>query len=132
MIAMAYQNELSPKERAFCEAYVESYSAVDAYLKSYKTNNIDTAKSNSYQVLKRPRVKEYIRELQKEAFERALITPERVANKIAEIAFAQKGDETYNTQAQLKALDLLQKQLGLQTQKVQADVKQDIVINIGE
>ena len=63
MITMAYQNELSPKERAFCEAYVESYSAVDAYLKSYKTNNIDTAKSNSYQVLKRPRVKEYIREL---------------------------------------------------------------------
>ena len=127
-----YQNELSPKERAFCEAYVESYSAVDAYLKAYDTNNIDTAKSNSYQVLKRPRVKEYIKQLQKEAFERAMITPERVANKLSDIAFSAKDDTYYNTTAQLKALDLLQKQLGLQTQKIDANVETTIKINIEE
>lgn len=127
-----YQNELSPKERAFCEAYVESYNAVDAYLKAYDTNNIDTAKSNSYQVLKRPRVKEYIKQLQKEAFERAMITPERVANKLSDIAFSAKDDTYYNTTAQLKALDLLQKQLGLQTQKIDANVETTIKINIEE
>lgn len=127
-----YQNELSPKERAFCEAYVESYNAVDAYLKAYDTANINTAKTNSYQVLKRPRVKEYIKELQKEAFERAMITPERVANKLSDIAFSAKDDAYYNTTAQLKALDLLQKQLGLQTQKIDANVETTININIVE
>ena len=44
----------------------------------------------------------------------------------------EKDDEYYNAQAQLKALDLLQKQLGLQKQQIQADVSTDIVINIGE
>lgn len=127
-----YSNTLSPKERAFCEAYVESYNAVDAYLAAYDTNNISTAKANSYQVLKRQRVKDYISQLQKEAFERAMITPERVANKLADIAFAAKGDENYNATAQLKALDLLQKQMGLQTQKVDANVSTEINVNLVE
>lgn len=52
--------------------------------------------------------------------------------ELTTIAFAAKGDKDYNANAKLKALDLLQKQLGLQTQKIQADVNTDIVINIGE
>lgn len=47
-----YSNTITPKEKAFCEAYVETYNAVDAYLAAYDTNNISTAKANSYQVLK--------------------------------------------------------------------------------
>lgn len=125
-----YQNELSPKEKAFCEYYIECYNAPEAYQKAYPDSTILTAKSAAYQVLKRPRVKEYLKQLQAEAFERAMINPERVAIKLAEIAFAQKGDEYYNTQAQLKALDLIQKQMGLQQQKISADVNNDIVINI--
>lgn len=127
-----YSNTITPKEKAFCEAYVETYNAVEAYLAAYDTNNISTAKANSYQVLKRPRVKEYISQLQKEAFERAMITPERVANKLADIAFAQKGDETYDTKAQLKALDLLQKQMSLQNQNINANVETTIKLNIEE
>ena len=125
-----YTNELSPREKAFCEYYIECYNAPEAYQKAYPTAALSTAKNAAYQVLKRPRVKEYLKKLQDEAFERAMINPERVAIKLAEIAFAKKGDEYYNTQAQLKALDLIQKQMGLQQQKISAVVNNDIVINI--
>lgn len=125
-----HNDELTAKERAFCEAYVECYDIKKAYLKAYNTTNLDTARSNGSQVLKRQRVKDYIAQLQKEAFERAMITPERVANKLAQIAFAEKGDENYNATAQLKALDLLQKQLGLQQQTINANVETTIKLNI--
>jgi len=50
--------------------------------------------------------------------------------KLAEIAFAPGNDENYGATSQLKALDLLQKQLGIQHQKIEADVSTDVVINI--
>lgn len=120
---------LTKKEKAFCEEYVKVGSATKAYLNAYG-GTYETANATGWRVLKKPGIKEYIAELQKEAFASACINAEKVALKLAEIAFAEKGDENYSASAQLKALDLLQKQLGLQTHKVEADITQDIVINI--
>ena len=128
----AHNDELTAKEKAFCEAYVECYNIKEAYVKAYKNANLDTDRSNGSQVLKRPRVKAYIAQLQKEAFERAMITPERIANKLADIAFAEKGDKEYDAKAQLKALDLLQKQLSLQNQNINANVETTIRLVIEE
>lgn len=128
----AHNDELTAKEKAFCEAYVECYNIKEAYVKAYNNANLDTARSNGSQVLKRPRVKAYIAQLQKEAFERAMITPERIANKLADIAFAEKGDKEYDAKAQLKALDLLQKQLSLQNQNINANVETTIKLVIEE
>jgi len=61
-----------------------------------------------------------------------MITPERIANKLADIAFAEKGDKEYDSKAQLKALDLLQKQMSLQNQNINANVETVIKINIEE
>ena len=80
-------------------------------------------------MLRKDGIKDYIKELQKAEFEGACITAERVGLKLAEIAFAAKDDEHYNPTAQLKALDLLQKQMGLQHQKIEADVSTDLLMN---
>lgn len=128
----AHNDELTAKEKAFCEAYVECYNIKEAYVKAYNNTNLETARSNGSQVLKRPRVKAYIAQLQKEAFERAMITPERIANKLADIAFAKKGDKEYDAKAQLKALDLLQKQMSLQNQNINANVETTIKLVIEE
>lgn len=128
----AHNDELTAKEKAFCEAYVECYNIKEAYVKAYNNTNLETARSNGSQVLKRPRVKAYIAQLQKEAFERAMITPERIANKLADIAFAEKGDKEYDAKAQLKALDLLQKQMSLQNQNINANVETTIKLVIEE
>ena len=83
-------------------------------------------------MLQKPHIREYITALQKQAFEAACINAEKVALRLNDIAFADKDDKVYSVQAQLKALDLLQKQLGLQKQTLEADVKTDIVIEIQE
>ena len=55
-----HNDELTQKEKAFCEAYVECYNIKQAYMKAYNSTNLDTARSNGSQVLKRQRVKDYI------------------------------------------------------------------------
>lgn len=124
---------LTKKEKAFCEEYVANgCNASQAYFKVYDTSCIENARKAYCKTFRKPEVKAYIAELQQEAFERACISAERVALKLAEIAFAEKGDEVYNATAQLKALDLIQKQLGLQHQKIEADVNTEITITIEE
>lgn len=124
---------LTKKEKAFCEEYVANGgNASRAYFAAYDTSCIENARKGYCKVFKKPEVKEYIRELQKVAFDNACINAERVALRLSEIAFADKDDEHYNISSQLKALDLLQKQLGLQHQKIEADVSTDININIIE
>lgn len=123
---------LTNKELAFCEEYVlNGCNASRAYAKAYECS-IEDARKRYCKTFRKPEVKEYISNLQREAFEAACITAERVALEISDIAFAEKGDEIYNTSSKLKALDLLQKQLGLQHQKIEADVNSSINITIEE
>lgn len=123
---------LTKKEKAFCEEYVQNgCRASTAYATIYGCC-FEDARKRYCKTFRKPEVKEYIASLQKEAFDAACITAERVALKLAEIAFADKDDEVYGAASQLKALDLIQKQLGLQHQKLEADVKSDIVINIDD
>ena len=123
---------LTKKELAFCEEYIANgYNASRAYEKAYGCS-IEDARKRYCKTFRKPEVKEYIEALQKEAFAQACVNAERVALKLTEIAFSNKDDEYYTPSAQLKALDLLQKQLGLQTQKVEADVNASITITIEE
>lgn len=124
--------ELTRKEKNFCEEYVRNGgNASQAYFAAYDTT-IENARKAYCKVYRKPEVKEYIRQLQQVEFEAACITAERIGLKLAEIAFAAKDDEVYGATAQLKALDLLQKQLSLQHQNIQADVNTDITITIEE
>ena len=126
---MPRKEGLTKKEIAFCHAYaLENLSARQAYLKAYDCKE-STASTAGWKLLYKPEIKEYIAELQKQAFQAACISAEKVALHLAEIAFSDKNDEVYKTQDKLKALDLLQKQLGLQRQKVEAELK-EITVNI--
>lgn len=130
---MERRNELTAKEKAFCEEYIANgCNASRAYFAAYDCPSIENARKAYCKVMRRERVRNYIQQLQKDAYQAAFINAERVALKLAEIAFAEKGDTDYPANAQLKALDLLQKQLGLQTQKLEADVNTDINIVIEE
>lgn len=127
---MADFEKLTIKQRKFCEEYVKNgYNATQAYLAAYECA-YNTANVEGGRLLKKKHVRDYVSELQKEAFDAAAISAERIALKLAEIAFAPGDDENYGASSQLKALDLLQKQLGIQHQKIEADVNTDIVINI--
>lgn len=126
------RDTLTKKEKAFAEEYIRNGgNASQAYFFAYDTT-IENARKLYVKPMRKPAVKEYIKALQQAEYEAACITAERIGLKLAEIAFAAKGDEDYPATAQLKALDLLQKQMGLQTQKVEADLHTDITITIEE
>ena len=124
---MALKGQLTAKERAFCEQYVKSYNAYQAYLDVYGCKP-DTAKSAGWKLLYRPAIIEYIKKLQQ-----ALV--ERYADASAIILEELMQDIIYRDEAGnhsptwLKSADLAQKQLGLQ--KLKADIQQEhTIINI--
>lgn len=128
---MGYCSEgyLTPKMKAFCEEFVKDYNGTQAYLRAYG-GSYKTANTRSSQMLKDERIKDYIKELQREGFENACINAERIAMELADMAFAVKGDQEYSASIKLKALDLLQKQLGLQQANVNAKVDNKTVIKV--
>ena len=118
---------LNTQQEMFCREFIAcKYNAGKAYEKVYATKKNDSARAGAVRLMKMPEIKERISQLEKEIFEENHITPEHIANELSEMAF---GEDTPQN-IKLKALDLLQKQTGLQTQKVQADINNNIQINI--
>ena len=124
---MALKGELTAKERAFCEQYVKTYNAYQAYLEVYNCKP-DTAKSAGWKLLYRPAIVEYIKELQQALTERYVDAASIILNELMEDIVYRDADGKHS-QTWLKSADLAQKQLGLQ--KLKADIQQEhTIINI--
>ena len=124
---MALKGQLTAKERAFCEEYVKSYNAYQAYLEVYKCKP-DTAKSAGWKLLYRPAIVEYIKKLQQALVERYADASAIILEQLMEDIIYR--DENGNhSSTWLKSADLAQKQLGLQ--KLKADIQaENTVINV--
>ena len=124
---MALKGELTAKERAFCEQYVKTYNAYQAYLDVYKCKP-DTAKSAGWKLLYRPAIVEYIKELQQALVERYADAASIILNELMEDITFRDADNNHS-QTWLKSADLAQKQLGLQ--KLKADIQaENTIINV--
>ena len=115
---------MTERQKLFCETYIANgYNAQGAYYVAFPDKNgekkTNRKPSYPYILLNRPEIKEYIQQRRTEIYESLNIDGQRIAQELAEIAFAPKGDEDYGTQSKLKALELLSKNLGLQNQKVE-------------
>ena len=128
---MALKGQLTAKERAFCEQYVKSYNAYQAYLDVYGCKP-DTAKSAGWKLLYRPAIIEYIKELQKALVERYADASAIILEQLME-DIVYRDEAGNHSSTWLKSADLAQKQLGLQ--KLKADIQQEhtiINVNIDE
>lgn len=124
---------LSEQQLKFCALYAGGKTQVAAYMEAYDITSPEkkhAAENAASRLLQKPEIRQCVKECQKIAFENLALTTEKVALKLAEMAFAEKDDEVYNTSVQLKALDLLQKQMGLQKQKVDTNVNQTLEITV--
>lgn len=122
---------MTAKKKAFCEAYLANgYNALAAYRTAFPESAGNKNPSYPYTLLKDPEVIEYVETRRKQIYDAMRIDSIRVIQEIAEVAFAEKGDDTYNVTAKLKALDLLSKNLGLQTQKI--ETKEVIEVSLEE
>lgn len=125
---------LTDKNKEFAREYISNhYNGTQAYLKVYECS-YENAVRKAWSLVRKPEVQEYIKELQKERVEALNISADRVLDELAQMAFAEKGDEDYPANIKVRALDLLQKQMGLQSQKIEANVNQEttIVVDIEE
>lgn len=118
---------LTKKQRSFCEEYaLNGFNAIQAYLTAFGCGE-RTAKTEGYQLLKKPEVIEYVKELQAERVRRWGDCASVIVQELMDdIAFRdEKGKRSSTWQ---KSVDLLQKQLGLQSTKL--DVKSNMQIKV--
>ena len=120
---------LTTIQRAFLEEYVKDYNGTRAYMRACPNVTYSSAHTLSGRILKMPEAKEYLDKLEREIYEAYRINAEHIATELAKIAFM---DDTASQKDKMKAMELLQKQLGLQQQKITADVSTNINIEIGE
>lgn len=117
-------NKLTAKQKLFCEEYVANgYKLNDAYLAAFPNASAKTANAEQWKLMKREPIKAYIHELQHDRFEALNMNADRIAKMLTDIAT----DPDATRAEQMKALELIQKQLGLQTQKVEAEVKTTVI-----
>lgn len=121
--------KLSPQHKLFAKEYVANgFNAAKAYREVYGP---DTSEASAGPRLARdPLIQEEVRREMHERCEALQINEDRVLIKLAEMAFADKDDEVYGPTVQLKALDMLQKQLGLQKQNIKAEVDNRVNIEV--
>lgn len=114
---------MTEKQKLFAETYLANgYNALNAYYEAFpeKASKKNKKPSYPYTLLKEPEVAEYIKVRREEIYNSLNVDAIRVAQELATVAFAPKGDEVYNVTAKLKALELLSKNLGLQIQKTES------------
>lgn len=110
---------LTAKQKLFCENYVSNgYKLVQAYMDAFGAS-YEVANAEQWKLMKKEPIKAYIRDLQHERFEALGMNADRIAKMLTDIAT----DPEASRAEQMKALELIQKQMGLQTQKVDAKVE---------
>jgi phage terminase small subunit len=98
----------------FIEEYLSNgFNVYQAYATAYPSAGVGSIKKNCYGLLNKPEIKAEIERRVQEIFEAKYISAERVIMELAEMAFAQKGDEIYNANVKVKALEVLAKKMGL-------------------
>lgn len=111
---------LTEKQRAFAELYAENYNATYCYQKVYNCS-YSTANNSGPKLSKDPRIIEYVKQIQKVNWDAKAVTYERIADELSKIAFGEG-----NKRDKLTALNLLQRQMGLDKQTVSAEVRSSI------
>lgn len=126
---MSKRRVLTAIQRRFLEEYIKDYNGARAYLRACPNVDYETAKVTACHIMKKPEAHEYLDQLEGEKFKELRINAEHIATELAKIAFM---DDEASKKDKMKAIELLQKQLGLQQQNIKADVNNDIIITIGE
>lgn len=121
--------KLSPQHKLFAKEYIAcGFNAAKAYRNVYGEDTADA--SSGPRLARDPLIQEEVRREMHERCQELQINEDKILLKLNEMAFADKEDEVYGPSVQLKALDMLQKQLGLQTKKIDATVDNRVNIEV--
>lgn len=109
---------MTEKQKLFAENYLANgFNAREAYYSAFGENG-NKQPSYPYTLLKNKEISGYIQKRREEIYESLNIDATRVMQEIADIAFEPRNEK--NVTSKLKALELLSKNLSLQTQKIES------------
>ena len=109
---------MTEKQKLFAENYLANgFNAREAYYSAFGENG-NKQPSYPYTLLKNKEISGYIQKRREEIYESLNIDATRVMQEIADIAFEPRNEK--NVASKLKALELLSKNLSLQTQKIES------------
>ena len=119
---------LTPKQEVFVQNLVKGMSQADAYRSAYNTQNMSdkTIHEAASRVVADSKVSARLFELRNAIAQGAIMS----AQKRLEWLTERINDEDVDINAKLKAVDLMNKMQGEYVQKIEADVKSDVTINI--
>lgn len=86
---MAMTDHLTPKQELFCQKYVESGNASEAYREAYNTERMkpETVNREAFELLQNPKIAARVEELKARQLKRHDVTIERVVREFARLAF---------------------------------------------
>ena len=109
---------MTEKQKLFAESYLANgFNAREAYYSAFGENG-NKQPSYPYTLLKNKEISDYIQKRREEIYDSLNIDATRVMQEIADIAFEPRNEK--NVASKLKALELLSKNLSLQTQKIES------------
>ena len=135
-------NDLTPKQERFIQNIVSGMSQRQAYKESYDAENMtdETIDKEACLLFNSPKIAERYRELIEELKDKAIMTAtERMIWLTEVIKDIQKEkvlvedieiSKTADLNTKMKAMEILNKMSGEYITKVEADVKNDVTINI--
>ncbi|MDM9915780.1 terminase small subunit [Clostridioides difficile] len=127
--------DLTEKQKRFCDYYIETGNATEAYKKAYKNNNQRASESNGSRLLSNDKVKNYIDERLKQIESKRIADAKEVMEYLTKILRNQEKEEVVivsengpeiikkdvSIKDRNKAAELLGKRYALWTEKVDLD-----------
>ena len=134
-------SKLNKKQKAFADYYIESLNATESYVKAYECS-YNTARTNGARLLANANIKRYIDEVMSAKDESRIASQDEILQILTDIArgvteeevvqFSQLGEELRTTRNptikdRMKASELLGKRYRMWTDKIEADVNQQVI-----
>ena len=134
-------SKLTEKQKAFADYYIESLNATESYVRAYECS-YNTGRTNGARLLAKANIKKYIDEVMASKDESRIASQVEILQILTDIArgiteeevvqFSQLGEELRTTRKptikdRMKASELLGKRYKLFTDKVEANINQQVI-----
>lgn len=119
---------LTPKQEKFVQGIIEGKSQADAYRSAYSTKNMTdkTVREEASRLMSDPNISARVKELRNQVNASTIMSARERMEWLTKLI----NNTEEGTTDRLRALDIFNKMTGEYVQKVEADVKSEVTINI--
>lgn len=122
------ESMLTPKQEKFVQGIIEGKSQADAYRSAYSTKNMSdkTIREEASRLMSDPNVSATVKELRNQVKASTIMSAQERMEWLTELI----KNTNEGTTDRLRAIDIINKMTGEYVTKIDADVKNDITINV--